>query len=108
MSKKEKKKTLRHSNGEAVQFGGDVVALEKDKIFKRVYVYGEYSMYFFSLLPFLRMLLRDAGFLWSEGRNNQCNCIAASMTMCKYVYLEEHGAPATTNKAHLKVCVFLC
>lgn len=37
---------LRHSNGEAVHFGGDVVALEKDEMFKRVYVHGEYSMYF--------------------------------------------------------------
>lgn len=39
---------LRHSNGEAVHFGGDVVALEKDEMFKRVYVQGEYSMYFLS------------------------------------------------------------
>lgn len=39
---------LRHSNGEAVHFGGDVVALEKDEMFKRVYVHGEYSMHFFS------------------------------------------------------------
>lgn len=43
-----------------------------------------------------RMLLRDAGWLQSEGRNNQC--IAASMTMCKYVYLVERDTPATTNK----------
>lgn len=50
MSKK--KKILRHSNGKAVHFGGDAVALEKDKMFKRVYVHGEYSMYFFPLLPF--------------------------------------------------------
>lgn len=38
---------LRHSNGGAVHFGGDVVALEKDEMFKRLYVQGEYSMYFF-------------------------------------------------------------
>lgn len=46
---KGKKKKLRHSNGEAVHFGRDVVALEKDEMFKRVYVYGsmEYSTYFF-------------------------------------------------------------
>lgn len=43
----QEKKVLRHSNGEAVHFGGDVVALEKDEMFKRVYVHGEYSMYFF-------------------------------------------------------------
>lgn len=54
---------LRHSNGEAVHFGGDVVALEKDEMFKRVYVHGKYSMYFSPLLPSLRMLLRDAGLL---------------------------------------------
>lgn len=44
---------LRHSNGEAVHFRGDAVALEKDEMFKRVCVHGEYSMYFFPpLLPF--------------------------------------------------------
>lgn len=43
---------LQHSNGEAVHFGGDVVALENDEKFKRVYVHGEYSMYFFPLPPF--------------------------------------------------------
>ena len=41
---------LRHSDGETVHFGGDVVALEKDKMFKRVYVSGEYSMLFFFCL----------------------------------------------------------
>lgn len=62
MSKK--KKVLQHSNGEAVHFGGDVVALEKDEMFKRVYVHGEYSMFFFfPLPPFLRMLFRDAALL---------------------------------------------
>ena len=43
---------LRHSDGETVHFGGDVVALEKDKMFKRVYVSGEYSMLFFVFLFF--------------------------------------------------------
>lgn len=38
---------LRHSNGEAVHFRGDAVALEKDEMFKRVRVHGEYTMYFF-------------------------------------------------------------
>lgn len=41
------------------------------------------------------MLLRDTGLLQSEGRNNQC--IAMSMTMCKYVYLDEHGMLVTIN-----------
>lgn len=38
---------LRHSNGEAVHFGGDAVALEKDEMFKRVCEHGEYSMFSF-------------------------------------------------------------
>lgn len=38
---------LRHSNGEAVHFGGDAGALEKDEMFKRVYVHGEYSRFCF-------------------------------------------------------------
>ena len=42
---------LRHSDGETVHFGGDVVALEKDKMFKRVYVSWEYSMLFFFYPP---------------------------------------------------------
>lgn len=37
---------FRHSDGEAVRFGGNVVALEKDEMFKRVYVHGEYSKFF--------------------------------------------------------------
>lgn len=111
MSEGEKKKKVRHSNGEAVHFGENVVALEKDEMLKRVYVLGEYSMYFFSsLLPFLRILLRDAVLSQSEGRNNQC--IAASMTTCKYVCLDEHSTLATTNKLSngvgvLGVCVGL-
>lgn len=45
------KKVLRHSDGETVHFGGDVVALEKDKMFKRMYVSWEYSMFFFFVSP---------------------------------------------------------
>lgn len=69
-------------------------------------------MYFFSsLLPFLRILLRDAVLSQSEGRNNQR--IAASMTTCKYVCLDEHSTLATTNKLSngvgvLGVCVCVC
>ena len=77
---------LRHSNGEAVHFGGDAVALEKDEVFKRACVHGEYSRYFFPPPGFCRrMLLRDARWLSREGRNNQR--IAASMTMCIYMYI---------------------
>lgn len=50
---------LRHSNGEAVHFGGDAVALEKDEMFKRVCEHGEYSMFsffFFFFLPRLPFL----------------------------------------------------
>lgn len=42
---------LQQSNGEAVHFGRDVVALEKNKMFKRVYVHGEYSVYFYFFFP---------------------------------------------------------
>lgn len=107
-----KKKKVRHSNGEAVHFGENVVALEKDEMLKRVYVLGDYSMYFFSsLLPFLGILLRDAVLSQSERRNNQR--IAASMTTCKYVCLDEHSTLATTNKLSngvgvLCVCVCIC
>lgn len=37
---------LRHSNGEAVHFGGDAVALETDEGFKRVCVHGDCSTHF--------------------------------------------------------------
>lgn len=62
---------LRHSNGEAVHFGGDAVALEKDEMFKRVCEHGEYSMFsFFFFTPtaffWRRILLRDAVLLLSE------------------------------------------
>lgn len=34
---------LRRGDGGAAHFGGDVVALEKDEVFKRERVHGEYS-----------------------------------------------------------------
>lgn len=34
---------LRRGDGGAAHFGGDVVALEKDEVFKRARVHGEYS-----------------------------------------------------------------
>lgn len=61
------------------------------------------ALFFFS---FLRMLLRDAGLPLSEWRNNQCECIAAGVTLCKYVYLDAQGMSATTNKVCLEVCAF--
>lgn len=78
--------------------------LKRMKCSKECMCMGSTVCIFFPLLPFFRtMLLRDAGSLQSEGRNNQC--IAASMTMCKYVYLVERDKAATTAK-YVRKCVF--
>lgn len=55
---------LRRGDGGAAHFGGDVVALEKDEVFKRERVHGEYSTRPPPPTPphdfYPRTLLRDA------------------------------------------------
>jgi len=98
--KKKKEKKLWHSDGEAVHFGANVVALEKDEMFKRVYVHGEYSVHFFP--PALSKNAFEGCSFTVKWRRNQC--IAASMTMCKYMCVCVFVFPECTEGVILFVC----